>query len=115
MMTRITVELSNETLARVETLARARQTSVEDLLRKQAEDIARLAPITVENPSHRKILSALERGADFYTSPRDEVHDREKGRAEAYVANRRRLLELIDSTAGDMGTYAWDRSRLYER
>lgn len=114
-MTRITLDLNEETLARVESLARAQQTSVEDLLRKRAEDIARLAPIEIQNPSHRKIMSALDRQPSSYASPRDEVHDREKARAEVYVANRRRLLELIDRTMGDMGAHAWDRSRLYER
>lgn len=114
-MTRITLDLNEETLARVESLARARQTSVEDLLRKRAEDIARLAPIEIQNPSHRKIMSALDRQPSSHASPRDEMHDREKARAEVYVENRRRLLELIDHTKGDMGTQAWDRSRLYER
>jgi Ribbon-helix-helix protein, copG family len=113
-MTRVTLELDEETLARVESIARARQTSVEDLLRRQAEDIARLAPIQIHNPSHRKILSALKRGPDDYSSPRKEAHDREKARAEAYAASRRRLLELIDRTDGDLGLQAWDRRRLYE-
>ena len=113
-MTRVTLELDEETLGRVETVARARQTSVEDLLRRQAEDIARLAPIEINNPSHREILSALERGPAYYSSPREEVHDRETARAEAYAASRRRLLELIDRTDGDLGLQAWDRRRLYE-
>jgi hypothetical protein len=114
-MTRVTVELNDETLARVESLARARQTSVEELLRRRAEDIARLAPIKIYNPSHRQILSVLERASDTYESQRDETYDREKARAEVYVANRRRLLDLIDQTRGDMGLQMWDRSRLYER
>lgn len=78
-MTRVTLELDDETLARVEYLARAKQTSVENLLRDKAQEIARLAPIELDNPSHRKILSALDRGPDFYQSPRDEVHDRGQG------------------------------------
>lgn len=114
-MTRVTLELDDETLARVENLARAKQTSVENLLRDKAQEIARLAPIELDNRSHRKILSALDRGPDFYASPRDEVHDREKQRAITYAENRQRLLELIDATKGDLGAQYWDRSRLYDR
>ncbi len=29
--------------------------------------------------------------------------------------SRRRLLELIDRSAGDMGEQRWDRAKLYER
>ena len=114
-MTRITLDLNEETLARVKSLARAQQTSVEDLLRKRAEDIARLAPIEIQNPSHRKIMSALDWQPSSYVSPRDEINDRDRARAEVYAENRQRLLELIDQTKGDMGLQAWDRSRLYER
>jgi hypothetical protein len=114
-MTKVTLELDEDTLARVECLARARQTTVEDLLRLRAQDIARLGPIELHNPAHRQILSALDRKSSDYSSPRHETHDREKARAELYVANRRRLLELIDQTKGDMRRQVWDRSRIYER
>jgi hypothetical protein len=114
-MTRVTLELDDETLARIESVARARRTSVADLLRRQAEEIARLAPIKLHNPSHRKVLSALERDANYYSSPREEGHDREKARAEIYAENRRRLLELVDRTEGDMGEQPWDRRRVHER
>jgi hypothetical protein len=114
-MTRITVELDEATLARMEMVARARQMSIADLLRLQAKDIARLAPVEIHNPSHRKILSALGRDLTDYPSAREEAHDREKARAEAYVVSRRRLLDLIDRTEGDMGSQAWDRRRIYER
>ena len=111
-MTRVTLELDEDTLARVESLARSRQITVEDLLRRRAEDIARLAPIALHNPTHRQILSALDRDCG---SPREQTNDRERARAEAYVANRRRLLELIDQTKGDMGRQAWHRPGIYER
>jgi len=114
-MTRVAIEIDEEVLARVERLARARHTSVEDLLRKQTEDLVRLAPIEIHNPSHRKILASLERPADYYSSPRDEIYDRDKARAEGYLANRRRLIDLIDRTEGDMGLQSWNRARLYER
>lgn len=114
-MTRVAIEIDEEVLARVERLARARQTSVEELLRKQTEELVRLAPIEIHNPSHRKILEALQRSADDSSSPRDEIYDRDKARAEGYLANRRRLLDLIDHTQGDMGVQPWNRARLYER
>jgi hypothetical protein len=81
----------------------------------EAENLARLATIEIHNPSHREILSALKVSADSPTSARDEAHDRAKARAETYAANRRKLLELIDQTQGDMGRQPWDRSRIYER
>jgi hypothetical protein len=114
-MTRVTLELDNETFAAVETVARARHTSVEELLRRQAEDIARLAPIEIRNPSHREILSALEPGPDDHPSPREEANNRKRARAESYAANRRRLLELIDRTGGDLGQQTWDRLGIHER
>jgi hypothetical protein len=83
--------------------------------RKEPGDIARLAPIEIHNPSHREILSALKGRPDRNASSRDEAHDRAKARAETYAANRRKLLELIDQTQGDMGLQTWDRSRIYER
>jgi hypothetical protein len=114
-MTRVSLDLNAETLARVESLARARQMSVEDLLRKRAEDMARIAPIEIQNPAHREIMSALDRRPESYASPREEINDRDKARAEIYAENRQRLLKLIDDTKGDMGLQVWDRSRLYER
>lgn len=114
-MTRVSFELDEDTFGRVERLAQARQMSVEELLRRRAEDIARLAPISIENRSHRKIVSALDRGPDDYGSSREEIYDREKLRAEVYVRNRRLLLELIDRTEGDMGGQAWNRQSIYER
>jgi hypothetical protein len=114
-MTRLTLDLDDETLARMETIARARRMSVEELLRRQAEDFVRLAPIEIYNPSHRDILSALEGGPELVATTREEAHDRARARAETYLTNRQRLLELIDQTQGDMGLQPWDRSRIYER
>ena len=111
---RVTLDLDETTLARVETIASAKHISVQELLRRQAEDIARHAPIETHNPSHRKILSALERTPDHCATAREEDYDRAKARAEVYSANRRKLLELIDRSEGDLGTQAWDRRRIYE-
>ncbi len=128
-MTRITFDIDDDVLALVERHARAANTSVERILKdhltmiaeqndverqrrasKEAEDIARLAPIEIHNPSHREILSALKGSPDRHASARDEAHDRAKARAETYAANRQRLLELIDQTQGDMGLQTWHRA-----
>ena len=104
-MTRVTFDLDDTTLARIENIASERQISVQDLLRRHAEDLARLAPIGIQNRSHQDILSAL------LLPPGGEA----RATAEAYVANRQALLDLIDNTEGDMGTKAWDRQSVYER
>jgi hypothetical protein len=133
-MRRISFEIDEDVLALVERYARAANTSIERILKdhlttiakqndierqrrvpEEAEDIARLAPIEIHNPSHREILSALKCSPDRHASARDEAHDRAKARAETYAANRRKLLELIDRTQGDLGRQTWDRSRIYER
>jgi predicted transcriptional regulator len=114
-MTRLTLELDDETLARVEAVARARQTTAEALLRQHVERMVRLAPIEIHNPSHREILSALEGGNHHDATVRGEANDRAQARAEVYSSNRQKLLELIDRTRGDMGRQTWDRSRIYER
>jgi hypothetical protein len=111
-MTQVTLELDDETLARVADVARARRMSVEDFLRKHAEDVARLGPIAIDNPSHRTILAALDRPAG---TSREEAHDRERQRAQGYVDHRRRLLDLIDGTQGDLGEQAIERQRLHDR
>jgi hypothetical protein len=113
-MTKVTFDVDEETLARVTSVADARQTSVETLLRQQTEAFARLVPITLANSSHRRVLSVLG-GAQGGLSPREELHDREKARAEAYFTNRKILLDLIDKTDGDMGHHGWDRARSYDR
>ena len=41
--------------------------------------------------------------------------DRIAARVSGARDSRRRLLELIDRSKGDMGDQQWDRSRLYER
>jgi hypothetical protein len=133
-MMRITFDIDDDVLALVERHARAANTSVERILkdhltmiagqndierqsrtREEAKGISRLAPIEIHNPSHREILSALKGSPGRDASARDEAHDRAKARAETYAANRRKLLELIDQTRGDMGRQTWDRSRIYER
>jgi hypothetical protein len=120
-MTRITFDIDDNVLALVERYARAANTSIKSILKdhltmiakrndierqrrvpEEAEDIARLAPIEIHNPSHREILSALKGSPDRHASARDEAHDRARARAETYAANRQRLLELIDRTQGDL-------------
>lgn len=114
-MTTVTLEIDDQTLARVEAVARARKTSVENLLKARAEEIARLAPLDVFNPGHREILAPLNTRSGDEVSERERSHDRDLARAETYAANRARLLELIDSTEGDLGGRGWDRERVYER
>jgi hypothetical protein len=114
MMKKVTFDLDDETLARVTSVADARQTSVETLLRQQTEAFARLVPMSIDNPSHRRLLSMFE-GSQAGLSHREELYDREKARAEVYVANRKILLELIDKTDGDMGHHGWNRAGSYDR
>ena len=114
-MTKITLEFDDQTLDRVASVAQGRHVSVEALIKARAEDIARLMPITIENSSHRKIVIAADRPLESYESKRDEIYDREGARADAYVEMRKKLLELIDETDGDMGAQGWDRRRAYER
>jgi hypothetical protein len=114
-MTKVTLEIDEGTLARVASVARARHLSVEGLLKERAEDLVRLAPVEIDNPAHRKILSVLERPADYYETAREALNDRDLARAEHYADNRKRLLELVDETQGDMGAQRWDRGQLHER
>jgi hypothetical protein len=113
-MKNITLAVDDEVLSRVAFLANTRHMSVEDLLNQRVADIASLAPITLENPSHRQLVEASQRPLESYDSPREELHDREKSRAELYVHQKQKLLDLIDKTEGDMGTQGWSRMRAYE-
>lgn len=110
-MTKVTVDIDDEALARVREIARARSLSVEDLLREQVDGLVGLAPFKVDNPSHRAILAALGNTNDGW---REEVHDRAKARAEGYAENRAALMALARATEGDMGTDGWDRRRAYD-
>jgi hypothetical protein len=113
-MAKITIDLDDALVERLTAASRARNITVEELLRGEAEQAAISPGPEIENTSHRAILSALRRPDGFYESPRDAIHDRERDRAEAYVAAREALLELIDTTEGDMGTQTWSRRRIYE-
>ncbi len=114
-MTTIILDIDDNTLSRVAEVARARRTSIEDLLKERAQDIARLAPIELDNRGHRDIVAALDPAHSAGMSEREKAHDRAIERAEAYTENRARLLHLIDTTEGDMGRQGWDRRRLYDR
>ena len=114
-MTKITIDLDDGLLERLAVASRARNMSVEQWLRAQAEQAASAADeFEIENASHRAILASLDRPDGYYDSPRDEIYDRERGRAEIYADCRRKLLELIDATQGDMGAQTWNRTALYE-
>ena len=110
-MGKMTIEIDEATLSGAEKIARAEGMTVEQWMRQQVEQSQRLLPVTISNPNHRAILSALNNANEG----RDELYDRAKQRAESYVENRKRLLDRIDATEGDMGTQGWDRRRAYER
>jgi hypothetical protein len=112
-MAKITIDLDDSLMERLAVASRAHNLTVEEWLRAQAEQAARHSA-GIENTSHRAILSALDRPVDYYESPRDEMHDRERDRAELYASTRAALLALIDNTQGDMGTQRWSRRALYE-
>lgn len=114
-MTKLTLDFDDQILSRVASVAEARHVSVETLIKERAEDIARLAPIEIHNPSHKAFVAAALRASNYYASPREKIYDRENARAELYVQNKQRLVELIDTTEGDMGSQGWDRRRAYER
>ena len=114
-MTKITIELDDAVIARLAAASHAHRMTIEEWLRAQAEQAARASgDFVIENPAHRAILASLHRPDGYYASPRDEMHDRERDRAELYVENRAALLDLIDNTEGDMGAQAWNRRGLYE-
>ncbi|MBX9910456.1 MAG: hypothetical protein K2Z25_17300 [Beijerinckiaceae bacterium] len=114
-MTRITIEIDDQIMARVATVARSRHASVESLLAEHASMIGSLAPIEIDNPAHRKLMSNVVRPPGYYETAREESYDRDRQRAEIYAANKSRLLRLIDETEGDMGDQGWSRERLYVR
>lgn len=113
-MKNITLAVDDDVLNRVALLASTRHMSVEDLLNKRVADIASIAPIVLENPSHRKLVAASQLPSESYATIRDEIYDREKSRAELYIHRKQELLNLIDNTEGDMGTQGWNRMRAYE-
>ncbi|HXT05492.1 MAG TPA: hypothetical protein VN715_00970 [Roseiarcus sp.] len=114
-MPKITIDLDDRLAERLATVSCARNLTVEEWLRVQAEQAAPPeADFPIENSSHRAVLASLDRPEGYYESPCDEIHDRELARAEAYIAAREVLLELIDNTQGDMGAQVWNRGKLYE-
>ena len=114
-MTKFTIDLDDNLAERLAEVSRARNLTVEEWLRAQAEMSAPpVQDLAIENFSHRAILASLDRPHDSYESRRDEIHDRERARAELYVQHRAALLELIDSSQGDMGAQSWNRGKLYE-
>ena len=114
-MAKITIDLEDALMERLVVASSARRLTVEEWLRAAAEQAApAFGELEIENASHRAMLAALDRPEGFYDSPREELHDRERDRAEAYVSARDALLDLIDTTQGDMGARVWSRSALYE-
>lgn len=113
-MAKVTVELDDKTMERLAQASRVTHVSVEDILRRQAEEVVRYSALDIPNASHRKILGALSEPDDPRETPRDALHNRERDRAEIYAETRKKLLALIDNTAGDMGAQGWSRaSQLY--
>ena len=114
-MTKIIIDLDDGLAERLATVSRAHNLTVEEWLQAQAQQAAPPdADFSIENSSHRAILASLDRPEGYYESPRDELHDRERDRAELYRERRAALLELIDNTEGDMGAQVWNRGKLYE-
>jgi hypothetical protein len=113
-VTRIAIELDDATLSEIERIARAKHTSVEAVARETLAGLARQTAPAVPGASHTKMMETLSRPRPGETW-RELTHDRELTRAETYAENRARLLELIDTTQGDMGSQGWNRRRLYER
>jgi hypothetical protein len=111
---KITIDLDDGLVERLTAASRARNITIEELLRAEAQHVALSSDLEIENSSHRAILSALDRPEGFYATPREALYDRERDRAEAYVTARQALLELIDNTEGDMGEQAWSRRCVYE-
>lgn len=119
-MTALTIPLPDDLADAASRLAAARRVPVErlvaDLVAAAVAEGALLAePFVPHNPSHRRIMAALERGPEAYETPREELHDRDRARAEAYAAARARLLALVDASEGRMGPEGWSRSVARER
>jgi hypothetical protein len=114
-MAKITVELDDLTLDKLARASQLAHVSVEEFLRRHTVDALTLPPLEIPNASHRKILAALDREDESVPFTREEIYDRDRARAEVYVQNRQRLLALVDSTTGDMGSQKWSRASLYER
>jgi hypothetical protein len=112
-MAKVILELDEKILARLDEISSARNVSVEDLIRAQAESFAG-AHDDIPNPSHRNLMAALDRPDEYYGSARERTHDRGLARAEAYAQNRERMLALIDATDGDLGAQTWHRASLYD-
>lgn len=113
-MKTISIELDDRVADGLATFVRAHGMTVEEWLRAEAERVAQPLPNDdVPNGSHRTILAALDRPEGYYGSSREEWHDRERDRAQAYAAARKDLLDLIENTQADMGVQKWNRSSLY--
>jgi hypothetical protein len=114
-MVKVTVELDDKTAERLAEASRAAQVSIEEILRRQAEGAVQFSLSEFSNHAHCKVLAALLRPEGYYETARDQLYDRERDRAEMYMQTRKKLLSLIDETAGDMGSQTWSRASLYER
>lgn len=114
-MATITFEVDDEVLSRAEDWARARRTTVDQVIASTLSQLGSREATAVPGEGHRQILAPLapDWGSDL--SDRERLHDRDHARAEVYARNRARLLDLVDASDGDMGRQSWDRSRLYDR
>jgi len=69
--------------------------------------------------AHERMTRLAEEGRGKYADrklfDREEIYDRDYGRAELYMQNRAALLKLIDETTADMGSQQWNRQALYDR
>jgi hypothetical protein len=113
-MGKVTIDIEDETLRQIQAASRLRQETVEQFLLRQAREAAQAPVKHIVNPSHRKIMEAAARPLAEGETERDAWHDRDRARAEAYAEARKRLLDLIDRSAGDMGSQTWDRASLYD-
>jgi hypothetical protein len=111
-MPKLSLEIDEDAFERLARLSRRQNVSVEDFLLRNA--MSAIAGETSVNPSHRSKEAAAARSEQDYESKREWVHDREYGRAEAYLRARAHLLRLVDNPEGDLGPEGWNRARLYE-
>ncbi|MDQ2079205.1 hypothetical protein RA307_03355 [Xanthobacteraceae bacterium Astr-EGSB] len=63
-MTQVTLELDEETLARVTDIASAKGISVEDLLRRQVENVAKLTQATIDPRQQQEKIEAITRAVE---------------------------------------------------
>lgn len=112
-MPRLFLDVEADDFARLGVLSKKQNVSVEDFVLRNALSAA-AADGVVLNPSHRRHVVEATRPQSDYGSARDMMHDRKRGRAEAYLRARENLLELIDKSEADIGPLGWSRARVYE-